>query len=174
MVFIRTRLYRLQKMPQVPEGRLRVQSCPNSGRLPGAGTYFVTSVTSQRRQLFQVAANAELFLETLQAYRHQGHYKLHALVVMPDHIHLLLTPLGETVERVMGLTKGGFYHRLASKGTAWQRGFSDHRIRDAEDFLTRRAYIRQNPVRARLVELPGSHSYSSAYRAEAAEPYLSG
>ena len=110
------------------------------GRLPGAGTYFVTSVTSGRRRLFQVAANAKLLLETLQAYRHQGHYKLHAFVVMPDHIHLLLTPQGETIERVMGLTKGGSSHRLASKRPVWQRGFSDHRIRDAEDFRTRRAY----------------------------------
>src|ERR1700677_2384374 len=93
------------------------------GRLPGAGTYFVTSITSGRRRLFQVAANAELFLETLQTYRHQGHYKLHAFVVMPDHIHLLLTPQGETIERVMGLIKGGFSHRLASKGPVWQRGF---------------------------------------------------
>jgi putative transposase len=86
------------------------------GRLAGAGTYFVTSVTSGRRRLFQIAVNAELFLETLQAYRRQGHYKLHAFVVMPDHIHLLLTPQGETVERVMGLIKGGSSHRFASKG----------------------------------------------------------
>jgi putative transposase len=144
------------------------------GRLPGAGTYFVTSVTSGRRRLFQVAANAELFLETLQAYRRQGHYKLHAFVVMPDHIHLLLTPQGETVERVMGLIKGGSSHRLASTGPVWQRGFSDHRIRDAEDFRTRRAYIHQNPVRAHMVDLPESYPYSSAYRAEAGEPYPSG
>jgi putative transposase len=81
------------------------------GRLPGAGTYFVTPVTSGRRRLFQVAANAELFLETLPAYRRQGHYKLHAFVVMPDHIHLLLTPQGETIERVMGLIRGGSSHR---------------------------------------------------------------
>jgi putative transposase len=144
------------------------------GRLPGAGTYFVTSITSGRRRLSQVAANAELFLETLQTYRHQGHYKLHAFVVMPDHIHLLLTPQGETIERVMGLIKGGFSHRLASKGPVWQRGFTDHRIRDAEDFRIRRAYIHQNPVRAHLVDLTESYPYSSAYRAEAGEPYFSG
>ena len=144
------------------------------GRLPGAGTYFVTSVTSGRRRLFQVAANAELFLETLQAYRRQDHYKLHAFVVMPDHIHLLLTPQGEAIERVMGRIKGGSSHRFGWKGPVWQRGFSDHRIRDQEDFRTRRAYIHQNPVRAHMVDLPESYPYSSAYRAEAEEPYLSG
>ena len=35
---------------------------------------------------------AILFWLTLQHYRREGHYKLHAFVVMPDHIHLLLTP----------------------------------------------------------------------------------
>src|ERR1700761_5159978 len=100
------------------------------GRLPGAGTHFVTSVTSGRQRPFQFAANAESFLETLQAYRRIGHYKLHAFVVMPDQIHLLLNPQSETIERVMGLIKGGSSHRLARKEPVWQRGFSDHRIRD--------------------------------------------
>jgi REP element-mobilizing transposase RayT len=53
------------------------------------GTFFITTVTYNRRRLFQVPANAELFLETLQYYRTQGAYKLHAFVVMPDHTHLL-------------------------------------------------------------------------------------
>jgi hypothetical protein len=35
-------------------------------RSDGMGTYFVTSATFGRRRLFQVAVNAELFLETLQ------------------------------------------------------------------------------------------------------------
>ena len=65
------------------------------------GTFFVTTVTHNRRRLFQVSRNAELLLETLQHYRAQGLYKLHAFVVMPDHIHLLLTPQGITLERAM-------------------------------------------------------------------------
>jgi putative transposase len=62
------------------------------------GTFFVTSATFQGRRLFQVTANAELFLETLQQYRREGHYKLRAFVVMPDHMHLLLTPQAITIE----------------------------------------------------------------------------
>jgi len=143
-------------------------------RSPGTGTFFVTSITSNRRRLFQVAANAELFLETLQHYRREGHYKLHAFVVMPDHIHLLLTPQGLTIERVVGLIKGGFSHRLGSKLPVWQRGFTDHRIRDGNDFQARREYIHQNPVRARMVELPEIYLYSSAYHSEGGQAYLSG
>jgi putative transposase len=66
------------------------------------GTFFVTSGTYDRRLLFQVERNAELLIETLQHYRTEGHYKLHALVVMPDHIPLLITPQ-ETRERAIGL-----------------------------------------------------------------------
>jgi putative transposase len=140
----------------------------------GTGTYFVTSGTFNRRRLFQVAANAELFLETLQQYRHAGHYKLHAFVVMPEHIHLLLSPQALALERVMAFIKGGFSHRLGSKLPVWQRGYTDHRVRDGDEFRMRREYIHDNPVRARLVELPDLYPYSSAHRSEEGKAYLSG
>jgi putative transposase len=143
-------------------------------RSADAGTYFVTSGTFNRRRLFQVATNAALFLETLQHYRRAGNYKLHAFVVIPDHIHLLLSPTGIALERVMGLIKGVFSHRLGSKLPVWQRGFTDHRVRDSNEFEMRRRYIHDNPVRAKLVELPGLYPYSSAYRSEESKAYLSG
>ena len=85
----------------------------------------MTTATFNRRRLFQVTANAELFLETLQQYRREGHYKLHAFVVMPDHVHLVLTPQSLSIERVVGFIKGGFSHRLGSKFPVWQRGFGN-------------------------------------------------
>jgi putative transposase len=142
-------------------------------RFGGAETYFLTSSTFNRRRLFQIASNSELFLETLQHYRRAGNYKLHAFVVMPDHIHLLLSPTGIPLERVMGLIKGGFSHRLGSKLPVWQRGFTDHRVRDSNEFEMRRQYIHENPVRARLAELPNLYPYSSAYRSEERKAYLS-
>ncbi len=127
------------------------------------GIFFITTATYNRRRLFQLPVNAELFMETLQHYRREGHYKLHAFVVMPDHVHLILTPQGITLERVMGLIKGGFSHRLASKLPVWQRGFTDHRIRDAQDLATRRDYLHQNPVRGGLATTEELYPYSSAY-----------
>src|ERR1700761_4875099 len=103
-------------------------------RTQGAGTYFTTSATYNRRRLFQAETHAALLLETLQKYRRDGHYRLHAFVVMPDHFHLLLTTETAAIERVMGLIKGGFSHSLASKTPVWQRGFTDHCVRDAHDF----------------------------------------
>jgi putative transposase len=143
-------------------------------RSDGTGTYFVTTATFNRRRLFQVAVNAELFLETLQHYRREGHYKLHAFVVMPDHVHLLITPQHLSIERVVGFIKGSFSHRLGLKFPVWQRGFTDHRIRDSDEFQARREYIHQNPVRARMVEVPESYPYSSAYRSDGRKAYLSG
>ena len=130
-------------------------------RLASHGTFFISTQTWNRRRLFQSPANATLFLETLQHYRAQGHYRLHAFVVMPDHIHLLLTP-ETSLERAVGLIKGGFAHRLASPHPVWQHSFTDHRIRDRTDFLTHRDYIHGNPVRARLCQLPTDYPFSSA------------
>jgi len=136
----------------------------------GSNTYFITNATSDRRRLFQLEANAALFLETLQHYRKEGRFKLHAFVVMPDHIHLLLTPLEITIERAIALIKGGFSHRLHSKLSVWQPSFTQHRIRDREDFLTRLHYIHHNPVRARLVDQSDLYPYSSAYRPPTPSP----
>ena len=131
------------------------------------GTHFITTATYNRRRIFQVPANAELFLETLQHYRRADRYKLHAFVVMPDHVHLILTPQLITLERAMGLIKGGFSHRISSNFPIWQRGFTDHRIRNAEDMQARRDYIHMNPVRANLVTVPEFYPYSSAYKSPA-------
>jgi putative transposase len=133
-------------------------------RTATSGTFFLTAITYNRRLLFQLSANAELFLKTLQHYRREGHYKLHAFVVMPDHIHLLLTPTDITLERSIQLIKGGFSRRLPSTLPIWQRGFTDRRMRDRDDFLTCRSYIHDNPVRARLCQQPEDYPYSSAYR----------
>jgi putative transposase len=132
-------------------------------RTTAAGTFFITTITCNRRRLFQVPANAELFLETLQHYRAERAYKLHAFVVMPDHAHLLLTPIDKTVSQIMNLIKGGFSHRLASNLPIWQRGFADHLVLDRAHFESRRTYIHQNPVRAHLVIAAELYPYSSAY-----------
>jgi putative transposase len=113
-------------------------------------------------------------METLQHYRWLGHFKLHAFVVMPDHVHLLLTPGELALERVVGLIKGGFSHKVGSKSPVWQRGFSDRRMRDRAEFEIRRDYIHQNPVRAKLVKQMRDYPFSSAHRADVNAAYLRG
>jgi putative transposase len=135
-------------------------------RVHNFGTYFVTTQTWGRRSLFQVDELARLFLQTLYHYRYEGKYLIHSFVVMPNHVHLVITPPEITLERAMQLIKGGFSHGVCLTGRKnlmiWQKGFTDHRIRDAEDFQRHREYIHFNPVRARLCEKPEQYAYSSA------------
>ncbi|RSL18015.1 putative transposase [Edaphobacter aggregans] len=136
------------------------------------GTYFITTATHNRRRLFQVERNAALLLETIDHYRTS--YLLHAYVVMPDHLHLLITPTDITLERTMQLIKGGYSHRLASKLPVWQRGFTDHRIRDDADYNVRRNYLHQNPVPPASAKAPNpTHSLQPIQKLRLDE-YLSG
>jgi putative transposase len=142
------------------------------------GTYFVTSSTWQRRRLFVVESMARLFLRTLYGYRRQGRYQLHAFVLMPDHFHLLLTPSGDTtLERAMQLIKGGYSHavreELGRTQEIWQRGFTDHRIRNGEDFDGHRDYIHRNPIERRIVEKACDYRYCSAFPGFKLDPWPS-
>jgi len=132
------------------------------------GTYFLTFSTWHHRQLFVVETYARLFLKTIYRYRREGRYLLHAFVLMPDHIHLLLTPAVDvTVERAVQLIKGGYSHALGTlverNSEVWQRGFTDHRIRDAQDFVHHQNYIHQNPVVGHLVLNAPEYRYCSAF-----------
>jgi putative transposase len=126
-------------------------------------TFFITAVTANRRRLFQANTNAELLLNLFNEDRAKNRYQLHAFVIMPDHIHLLITPAPEvSIEKAMQFIKGGFSFRLRSKLDVWQSGFTKHRIEDARDYATHAMYIHENPVRARLCEKAEDFPYSSA------------
>ena len=128
-------------------------------------TFFITTVTWGRVPLFRVEARARLLIEVLLDYRGQGKFLLHEFVVMPDHVHVLLTPAPEiSLERAVQLIKGGYSYRLRKmeKIQVWQESFTNHRIRDSEDYRRHRDYILMNPVRAKLVRDVREYPYSSA------------
>ena len=117
--------------------------------------------------MFVVESYVRLFLKTLYGYKRQGAFQLHAFVVMPEHVHLLLTPRGITIERAIQLIKGGYSRsfglEFGVRKEVWQRGFTDHRIRDADDFAFHREYIHLNPVRRGLVQKAPEYKYCSAF-----------
>ena len=126
-------------------------------------TYFVTSITAQRRRMFQVAANAGLLQSTLLDYRRQGRFLLHAYVVMPDHFHAIITPAPEvSLEKAMQYIKGGFSFRLKSKQDVWMRSFNQTQILSEEKFMGAVRYIEENPMRQGLAQTPAEYAYSSA------------
>ncbi|MGH8247122.1 MAG: REP-associated tyrosine transposase [Gammaproteobacteria bacterium] len=141
---------------------------PRDRSLTDSRTYFISAGTWEGRSVFQSERLAPLFLDMLFQYRGSGKFLLHEFVVMPTHIHLLLTaPPETTLERAMQFIKGGFSHRAGEEvgrnKEIWQRGYVDHRIRDATDYVRHVEYIRQNPVRAGMVQSPELYPYCSAY-----------
>ena len=127
-------------------------------------TYMIPSATWGRRSFFQRECWAKLLIDTLCHYRGTA-YLLHEFVIMPDHIHVLLTPK-TSLEKAVQFIKGGFSYRakkeLGSNMEVWQKGFSDHRVRDAADCRQHVLYIQQNPVRKHLCERAEGYPYSSA------------
>jgi len=131
-------------------------------------TFFVTSVTAGRRTLLQSERMARLLLDVLYSYRSQGRFLLHEFVIMPNHFHLLVTPAADvSLEKALQFIKGGFSYRarneLGFDSAIWEGGFTNHCIRDWEDYQQHCAYVRENPVKANLVERSAMYPYSSAF-----------
>jgi len=139
--------------------------------LASSRTFFVTTKASMGRRLLQSERNALLLIDVLRSNVAVGKFQLHEFVIMSDHLHLLMTLSVEaTIEKAMQLIKGGFSYRLKKEfgyqGEVWQRGFSEVRIMDAENFMQHREYIIQNPVKAGLVEAAELYPYSATYLAK--------
>jgi REP element-mobilizing transposase RayT len=94
-------------------------------------------------------------------------YRVHAWVVMPNHVHVLFTPLGqETLARILhpwkSYTSTHGNRILARSGELWQREYFDEYIRDDEHYRRVVEYIESNPVSAGLCRLPHEWPFSSA------------
>ncbi len=108
---------------------------------------------------------ATLLIDVLLHYRSGQKYLLHEFVIMPNHVHVLLSPM-ETLARAVQFIKGGFSYRakkeLGISMEIWERGYVEHRVRNAMDYEHHVEYICQNPVRAGLAETPEKYHWSSA------------
>jgi putative transposase len=95
-----------------------------------------------------------------------GRYELHAYVVMPNHVHILLdpyVPLAKISGPLKGVAACDINARLGRTGKPlWQDESFDHWIRNSAEFERIRHYIESNPVRAGLVARPEDWKWSSA------------
>ena len=138
-------------------------------------TFAITAVTHQRRPVFQRTLNAELMITTLFRYREQGRFQLHGFVIMPDHIHALITPAhNQTIERGVQLIKGGFSFAVRKEfsGEIWQNGYHAHRITSVDDFHNQLHYIANNPSRKNFDNYPHVHT-SHPSNLDLTPPHLS-
>jgi REP element-mobilizing transposase RayT len=100
---------------------------------------------------------------------HGKRIHLHAAVVMPEHTHLLLTPmedeqgwpysLATILKRIKGVSARSVNRSLQCSGSVWQEESFDHVLRSAKSFAEKLEYIRQNPVRRGLVLKPEDYRW---------------
>jgi putative transposase len=130
-------------------------------------TFFVTTKASMGRHLLRSERNAMLLIDVLRSYVATRKFELHDFVIMPDHLHLLMTVNSNmSIEKAVQLIKGGFSYRLKKEfgymGEVWQEGFSEARVDDEQSFQRCREYIAQNPVKAGLVSAAEDYPYCYA------------
>ncbi|HJW93732.1 MAG TPA: hypothetical protein VJ901_08945, partial [Thermoanaerobaculia bacterium] len=89
---------------------------------------------------------------------HRETYFLHCVVVMPDHVHMILTPFeGWTFGTIMHRVKSVSAHCIG--GRIWQREYFDHILRSSERLSAKAEYVCMNPVRAGLVTEVGEYRW---------------
>ena len=122
--------------------------------------HFITFCTKFRRTLPDWARDIVL---QCCVHDHGKKYRLGIAVVMPDHVHLILTPstdetrqtvisLVEIMKAVKGASAHAINHRAGNHGAIWQKESFDRVFRSSESVDAKIAYVLDNPVRKGLVQ----------------------
>ncbi len=149
----------------LPPGRAFPGESLNSGKAFVSMDRLLDEAQSGPTHL-QIPAIAQLVVDAII----QGavsDYLLHAWVIMPNHVHLLITPRVEVphlLQKLKGTTARQANLHLHQTGTSfWQEDSYDHQVRNTEEFWRITNYIHQNPVRAGLASSPEEYPWSSAF-----------
>lgn len=129
--------------------------------------YFITTNSADGTPLFANPQVAQIMLNALLHLRLEGRLKLHAFVIMPNHLHFVASlGLKEELSRLMhslkSYTAKEINRSLRTKGKVWQRGYYSHGVRNERDMEEKISYITLNPVRAGLSETAEDYRFSSA------------
>ena len=114
--------------------------------------------------LLQDPGNAAVVADALEHF-HGSRVWTGDYVVMPNHVHALLTPFpGHELEGILhsikSFTAMALNRRMSRSGTLWQRDSYDHLVRDSVSLHRIQEYIRNNPAKAGL--RPGTYRLSEA------------
>ena len=130
------------------------------------GRYFITFVTWKRLELTPEAQ--QVVLDACKFF-HEHRYELFAVVIMPDHVHILIQPFPKSETEYWSI--GSILHSIKSYsskqipkvmlhiGKVWQDGRYDEMIRSENEFKNKWEYIRQNPVKAGLSKTPEEYPF---------------
>jgi REP-associated tyrosine transposase len=137
--------------------------------------HFVTFVTKNRWLLPDDARDI-----VLGCCRHDDGIKhdLQVVVVMPDHVHMILTPLvlsgavvslAAIMREIKGFSARLINEKLGHPGTVWQEESFDHVLRASEALDQKILYILENPVRRGLID--DWHNYRWIWHKPFANPH---
>lgn len=135
------RVLPLRRTDELQKGRVSI---------PGA-RYFVTFITQYREPWLRAIQSAGAVLSVLRAWHEEQDGAIHAVTVMPDHVHVVFT-LGARLSagQCVGRWKSGV-RRAGAFQHEWLRDFFEHRLRTEEALEDYALYIFLNPYRAGLV-----------------------
>jgi len=131
-----------------------------------SATHFITIPTFHRKRIFQNQRYGELLTETLMHLRQEFKVLLHDYVIMPDHVHLLLTTYGAVdATTVVRTLQTRFANELTNQfgysGELWEPAIRDHQVLNADDCTACVRQIHSNPVRGGFCEKPTEYQMSS-------------
>jgi putative transposase len=148
---------------------------------PG-GTFFLTLVAERRAKVFETEIARTLLREAIEHCRKLHPFVLHAIVLLHDHLHLLITlPDGDAdFSRRITSIKSTFTRSFLAAGGSeqsrsrsrlrqrsrgiWQRRFWEHTIRDETDRNRHLDYIHYNAVKHGYVDCPHAWPHSTFHQ----------
>lgn len=148
----RNELAHLEESEATAKRRMRIESVLDSGH---------------GNALLADARVAEL-VEYSLLFSDGDRYRLHAWTIMPNHVHVLASPLGtHSLSEILQVWKSFTARRaneiLGRKGRFWAPEYFDRAIRDEGHYAHAMAYIAMNPVKAGLCGVPQDWRFSSAW-----------
>lgn len=133
--------------------------------VPGVAQHLVQR-GNNRNVCFFSDQDYPVYLDKLRIYAKTHGVKVHAFVLMTNHIHLLVTPTKTKAISLMMQALGRDYVMYVNRnydrtGSLWDGRFKSSVIDSERYFLTVCRYIELNPVRANMVEHPAEYLWSS-------------
>jgi putative transposase len=140
--------------------------------------HFVTFSCYHREPNLRPTLRKDLFLTVLERVRQQYRFGVIGCVVMPEHVHLLLSkPESTNLSVVLQVLKQIVSRKVSAIEPSalavsfWQRRFCDFNVRTEHKRIEKLKYLHQNPVTRGLVEKPEDWEWSSFRYYAFGEPF---
>jgi putative transposase len=121
------------------------------------GYYFVTISCKEKEKCFETENAKTIIKRQIYDIEKRFNILIDCFIIMSDHIHMIVilkkakrVSLSTIVEGFKSLVTKEFREKLGIKGKFWQRGFYDHIISNEKDYLEKKRYILNNPLREEL------------------------